>query len=286
MKYDAIAAKVFLAVFDPDNGFAQVGATAAADSCYADAIYGHLDFGRADSHRDNPRDTKQSWFGQILVDYSNGAFPLLPNSTDATPPTAPPAVRDGTGAGAATTPSTAWLTANWDASTDPESGVRGYQYAIGATQGGTDVVPWTSIPNVTAYTQTGLSLTAGQTYYFSVKAVNGAGLVGSATSSKGQMVQTPAPVTYFQDNFESWTAPGGAWSSVSGVSGGNSFDASTDRSASGAKSLKIVSAAGDSHGAYPTKNFSATSKVPRFLLATSTCVSMRSSQPALRPQIP
>ena len=55
-------------------------------------------------------------------------------------------MRDGTGAGAATTPSTAWLSANWDASTDPESGIRGYQYAIGATQGGTDVVTWTCDP--------------------------------------------------------------------------------------------------------------------------------------------
>jgi hypothetical protein len=265
LKYDAIAAKVYLAAFDPDNRFAQVGTTVAADSCYADAIYGHLDFGRADSHHDNPRDTKQSWFGQILVDYTNGAFPLLPNSTDATPPATPGAVRDGIGAGAATTPSTVWLSANWDPSTDWESGILGYQYAIGATQGGTDVVNWTSIPNVTAYTKTGLNLTAGQTYYFSVKAVNGAGLVGSAASSNGQMVLSPAPVTYFQDNFESWTAPGGAWSSVSGQSGGNSLDTSADRSASGAKSLKIVSAAGGSRGACLTKNFSPNFKNPAIL---------------------
>jgi hypothetical protein len=31
-------------------------------------------------------------------------------------------------------------------------------------------------------------LTVGQTYYFSVRAVNGAGLTGPATNSKGQKV--------------------------------------------------------------------------------------------------
>jgi len=36
--------------------------------------------------------------------------------------------------------------------------------------------------------QDGLTLTVGQTYFFSVQAVNGAGLTGSATNSNGQTV--------------------------------------------------------------------------------------------------
>ena len=42
-------------------------------------------------------------------------------------------------------------------------------------------------------TKTGLTLSVGQTYYFSVKAVNGAGLTGSATNSNGQTVVDTTP---------------------------------------------------------------------------------------------
>ena len=51
---------------------------------------------------------------------------------------------------------------------------------------------WTSLGNVTTVTKTGLTLSVGQTYYFSVQAVNGAGLTGSATNSNGQTVVTSA----------------------------------------------------------------------------------------------
>ena len=112
------------------------------------------------------------------------------------------------------------MSANWDASTDNESGISGYQYAIGTTAGGTQTVNWTSLGNVTTVTKTGLTLSVGQTYYFSVKAVNGAGLTGNATNSNGQTVVTSTHRTYFQDNFESWTVHGGAWTSVTGESGG------------------------------------------------------------------
>ena len=80
------------------------------------------------------------------------------------------------------------MSANWDASTDNESGISGYQYAIGTSAGGTQTVNWTSLGNVTTVTKTGLTLSVGQTYYFSVHAVNGVGLTGSATNSNGQMV--------------------------------------------------------------------------------------------------
>ena len=107
---------------------------------------------------------------------------------DTTPPSAPANVRDGTGADISTTSSTTQLSANWDAATDAESGISGYQYAIGTSAGGTQTVNWTSLGNVTTVTKTGLTLTVGQTYYFSVQAVNGAGLTGSATNSNGQTV--------------------------------------------------------------------------------------------------
>ena len=64
---------------------------------------------------------------------------------DTTPPAPPANVRDGTGADISTTTSTTQLSANWDASTDNESGISGYQYAIGTTAGGTQTVNWTCV---------------------------------------------------------------------------------------------------------------------------------------------
>ena len=112
---------------------------------------------------------------------------------DVTGPSAPPAVRDGTtGVDISTTDSTTQLSANWDASTDNESSISGYQYAIGTTAGATDTVGWTTLGNVLAVTKTGLTLVNGQTYFFSVKAVNGVGVTGSAANSDGQTVSAPS----------------------------------------------------------------------------------------------
>ena len=108
--------------------------------------------------------------GQVVVHHSD----------DTTPPSAPPAVRDGTGADISTTTSTTQLSANWDNGTDNESGIVRYYYAIGTTPGGNNVVNWTTVGCAgTHVTATGLSLTVGQTYYFSVKSVNGKWLTSS-----------------------------------------------------------------------------------------------------------
>lgn len=64
------------------------------------------------------------------------------------------------------------LHAIWDPASDPESGIKEYQYAIGTTQGGTDVVLWMSVGLDTEVTKSGLNLIEGQKYFFSVKAIN------------------------------------------------------------------------------------------------------------------
>ncbi|MBI3572717.1 MAG: LysM peptidoglycan-binding domain-containing protein [Candidatus Kerfeldbacteria bacterium] len=114
---------------------------------------------------------------------------------DATGPTAPSTVNDGTGADATYTTSTTQLSANWTASTDSTSGIQTYQYAIGTTSGGTDVVSYTDNGTTTAVTKTGLTLTSGTTYYFSVRAVDNAGNTGAATASNGIMVDAVPPST-------------------------------------------------------------------------------------------
>ncbi len=108
-------------------------------------------------------------------------------TVDATPPAVPVVSDDGAYSTAA-----GRLHAAWTAS-DAESGVAEYQYAVGTTSGGTQLVGWTSAGVLTEVTRTGLSLTDGTAYYVSVKARNGAGLWSSVGSSDGIIVDTTPP---------------------------------------------------------------------------------------------
>ncbi len=85
-------------------------------------------------------------------------------------------VNDGTGADIDASSSLTALSANWTASADINSGISKYWYAIGTSAGATDIVNWTDNNHSTSVIKSGLNLTQGQVYYFSVKAVNGAGL--------------------------------------------------------------------------------------------------------------
>ncbi|OGS26168.1 MAG: hypothetical protein A2297_06375 [Elusimicrobia bacterium RIFOXYB2_FULL_48_7] len=128
--------------------------------------------------------------GNIVVSNVLSAVmaPILGWSTDTSSPTAPGAVRDGAvaGADAGSTLSTTQLSANWDVSVDTESGISKYWYAIGTTPGGTGVAAWADNGTASTVTKTGITLTVGTTYYFSVKAQNGIGLIGLPANSNGQ----------------------------------------------------------------------------------------------------
>jgi hypothetical protein len=63
-----------------------------------------------------------------------------------------------------------------------------YQYRIGTTAGGGQVVGWTSVGTATEVTRSGLHLTDGTTYYFSVKAKNGGGMWSAVGTSDGVTV--------------------------------------------------------------------------------------------------
>jgi|GEM_PF-2352723 len=82
------------------------------------------------------------------------------------------------------------LSANWAYAACAES----YEYAIGTTQGGTDVVGWTSIGSESHVTRSGLSLAEGETYYVSARAVVGL-IPGDPTSSDGITVDLTAPTS-------------------------------------------------------------------------------------------
>ncbi|MBW8049520.1 MAG: T9SS type A sorting domain-containing protein [Cytophagales bacterium] len=107
------------------------------------------------------------------------------------------AINDGAAADIDTTYIAGELTANWAPSTDTNSGIAKYRYAIGTMPGDSDIVGWTDNGIVTL-TDTGLTLIVGQSYYFSVKAENGAGLLSNITSSDGQVFQNPTAINEFR----------------------------------------------------------------------------------------
>ena len=106
---------------------------------------------------------------------------------DTTPPSKPVVVDDGE-----YTSSPDKICAHWSSS-DPESGIAGYSYAIGTSTDNADMVPWTSCGPQTSICRTGLPLADGITYYVCVKAVNGAGSESEAGCSDGIRVDATPP---------------------------------------------------------------------------------------------
>lgn len=108
---------------------------------------------------------------------------------DTTPPGPVPFVYDGLGMDIDSTTDKDRLSGRWGASSDAQSGIASYWYAIGASPGATGTVDWTDNDGSIFVIRTGLSLEEGITYYFCVKAENGAGLFSEPVCSDGQMVE-------------------------------------------------------------------------------------------------
>lgn len=106
---------------------------------------------------------------------------------DTSAPTKPEVVDDG-----AVTASTTQLHAAWSSS-DPQTAIVEYQYAIGSSAEATDVVDWTSVGTQSEVTHIGLSLIQGETYYISVKAKNACGSWSEVGCSDGITVNQTIP---------------------------------------------------------------------------------------------
>jgi PKD repeat protein len=109
-------------------------------------------------------------------------------------------VNDGTGADINITYNNTQLSANWSSSSDTHSDIARYWFAIGTAPAQTDIQNWTDNAWYDSVTVTGLNLSYGTTYYFSVRAENGAGLLSPISSSDGQLLQvpfTPPTVNYY-----------------------------------------------------------------------------------------
>jgi hypothetical protein len=118
--------------------------------------------------------------GTFTVDYAGSI-------TDKTPPLTPSVTVWGDG-------SLTDLSASWSSS-DLQSGINLYRYAIGSTPGKIDMVNWTNT-TATSMARTGLILIHGQTYYVSVQARNGGGIWSNVGASSGVVAGMPPLPTF------------------------------------------------------------------------------------------
>jgi outer membrane protein assembly factor BamB/fibronectin type 3 domain-containing protein len=85
------------------------------------------------------------------------------------------------------------VNAHWSTFSDSLSGIDYYEYAIGFSVQGSEVLDWTSGVIDTFVNVAGLELYNGETYYVSIRAVDHAGNVSSVVSSNGLTVDTEPP---------------------------------------------------------------------------------------------
>ena len=127
--------------------------------------------------------------GMRVASFSNSTFAVdyAGSISDTTPPLQPTVSASGDGGLTS-------LSASWS-STDPESPITEYRYAIGTTPGGRDVVGWTYTNN-TFMTHGGLSLTTGLTYYVLAGARNEGGLWSESGVSNGVVAGAIPPAAF------------------------------------------------------------------------------------------
>lgn len=112
-------------------------------------------------------------------------------NVDWTAPAAVTLLNDGPGTDIDTFYTNTEIEANWNITTDQNSDISRYWYAIGTTPGGTDIVNWTDNWFYDTLTHSGLNLNYGITYFVSVRAENGAGLFSADVNSDGQYLDNP-----------------------------------------------------------------------------------------------
>lgn len=106
---------------------------------------------------------------------------------DTTPPSQPVVTDDGI-----FTSNLTQLHATWTSS-DPQSGIADYEYRIGTTPSGSEVIPATPAGLLTEITKTGLTLVQGQLYHLAVRAKNQAGSWSDWGVSDGIYANGSAP---------------------------------------------------------------------------------------------
>jgi hypothetical protein len=116
------------------------------------------------------------------------------------------AINDGSTSDIDTTYNLTLIEGNWMNATDSNSAVTAYWYAIGTTPGDSDFVAWTNNGSSTAFSIPA-TLIAGQWYYISLRAINGAGLVSLADSSDGQIADLGLNISGSAVTWSCWPNP-------------------------------------------------------------------------------
>jgi hypothetical protein len=159
-------------------------------------------------------------FALVALDDEGNDSGLSNNASTTVGSTAIGWVNDGLADDEDWSTSTTSLSANWSGS----GCVTGYEYAIGTTQGGTEVVGWTPWSS-TDITHSGLELADGETYYFSVRGILG-GTPGTPKSSDGITVDISLPDSWVEELPEQVTTPGFTvtWTGTDAASGIKCYD--------------------------------------------------------------
>ena len=91
------------------------------------------------------------------------------------------------------------LAANWEAS-DIHSSIANYEWALGTVANGTDVVSWTNNTTSNVVQHLLNNPIYNTTYYFSIRATNGAGLLSEANSDGQLLLEDNAGLSNFQQD--------------------------------------------------------------------------------------
>ena len=137
----------------------------------------------------------------VVTDINNNfsAIDGLDVNIDRTAPSDIMSIYDGLISDIDTTYDNTMLSANWTLSIDTNSNISHYWYCIGNSPYDSNIVAWTNNGLSNSVTHQGLSLPYDETYYFSVRAENGAGLMSNTSVSDGQLLVMPVfpPVVNF-----------------------------------------------------------------------------------------
>lgn len=87
-----------------------------------------------------------------------------------------------------------WAAVRYDEFFDFETGIDHYLIAIGSTPGASDVIGFTPETRRTTRLKPATDFVSGVTYYATVKAVNGAGMVSAGVTSDGVKIETTKPL--------------------------------------------------------------------------------------------